>query len=148
MRHACMVIFTLSAFQIFGMNNISIFKCTLLNNSIQNLDSVYHIHDLDSIPIFSNKIENNIKIAIRNELVKHIDYPQEAIEKEIHGSVHLSFIIKSNGEIDSIKVIRGKDELIDNAAIKGISKLNVTKPGIKNNKPVNTLIYYRVDFNT
>ena len=124
MKFKCLIIMIITTFQILGMNITSVNLYTSVKNYVITEDTIYQIEDVDSIPVFSNKFEQDINIAISKELVWLIKYPQEAIEKNIYGKVHLTFVINSAGTIESIKVIRGVHSLIDNAAIQAISKLD------------------------
>lgn len=69
-------------------------------------------------------------------LARNIVYPASAKINEIMGTVYVTFIINSYGQVVEPKVLRGVNEDLDNEALRVISKMPVWNPGIKDGKPV------------
>jgi len=59
----------------------------------------------------------------------NVTYPAEAQNINIQGKVILKFVVKSDGSVDRIEVIRGIDPSLDNEAIRVVKKLPRFKPG-------------------
>lgn len=79
--------------------------------------------------------------AAMNEYIrKNIRYPQDAIEKEITGKCYLQFVVKSDGSIGNVKVIRGVYPSIDREAIRLIKGMPTWIPAQMDGKNVNS--YY------
>ncbi|MCF8299393.1 MAG: TonB family protein [Saprospiraceae bacterium] len=74
-------------------------------------------------------------------LQDYINYPEEAREKGISGTVFIQFTINCIGEIESIKILRGVSKSIDDEAIKVITLMPRWNPGLQYGIPV------RVQFN-
>jgi len=69
---------------------------------------------------------------------KNIRYPEEAAEMHIEGRVYLKFVIKKDGTMEDITVIRGVHELLDKEAIRILKIMPKWSPGKQAGKPVNT----------
>lgn len=80
--------------------------------------------------------------SLKKFIVTNVKYPQEAIEKNIQGTVYLRFIIAKTGKVDNVQVTRGIDPFLDNEAIRVIKMLPDFEPGIQNQKPV--AVWYSV----
>ncbi len=75
-------------------------------------------------------------VQMQNFIGRNIEYPKEAIEKNIQGKVYLSFIVQKKGNIRDIMVERGADPLLDKAAIEVIRKMPRWKPARVHGKKV------------
>jgi len=51
-------------------------------------------------------------------LSKNISYPPDALDANIQGMVLVEFVVKTDGSIDNIKVIKSVHESLDNEAIR------------------------------
>ena len=66
-----------------------------------------------------------------------VDYPQIAIDNYIEGKVYIRFVIDTKGNVFEVKLLRGVDKLLDNAALNHIKKMpKFAKPGFQNGKAV------------
>ena len=68
---------------------------------------------------------------------KNIQYPPEAIEKEIQGRVIVQMVITDEGDVTDAKVVRGVDPLLDKEALRVINLMPKWKPGKQRGKAVN-----------
>jgi len=68
--------------------------------------------------------------ALLKYISKNVEYPVEAKENEIQGTVYLRFVVEKDGSVGEIEIIRGVHELIDNEAIKVVENMPKWKPGI------------------
>lgn len=80
--------------------------------------------------------------AMMEFIYNNIVYPAEAKEKNIQGRVVLRFVVKYNGEVGDVQVIKGVDPLLNMEAQRVIENLPVWKPGKQGGKPVN--VWYSV----
>jgi len=74
--------------------------------------------------------------ALMEYLRDNIKYPQLAREKNIQGTVFIQFIVRSNGRISGIRVLRGIGGGCDEEAIRVIENMPLWIPGSQNGKHV------------
>jgi protein TonB len=72
----------------------------------------------------------------RNWVQANVIYPQAAVELGIFGKVIIEFCVNARGEVVDIKLLRGIDLLVDNAAIKTITASPLWKPARQGGRPV------------
>ena len=64
-------------------------------------------------------------------------YPDEAVEKEIQGTVVVQFIVNKDGSLSEIKAITGP-EVLKTEAVRVISKSGKWLPALQNEVPVSS----------
>jgi TonB family protein len=74
--------------------------------------------------------------ALQELISGQLKYPAEALKEKIQGEVLVGFVVKSEGKVESVKVLRGVHPLLDAEAIRVVSMLPTWKPGIKEGKAV------------
>lgn len=74
--------------------------------------------------------------AMMEFVAKNVQYPKEAIEKEIAGRVLVSFIVEKDGSINEVKVMKGIGGGCNEEAVRVISAMPKWKPGKQEGKPV------------
>lgn len=67
----------------------------------------------------------------------NVKYPQVCQENDIQGRVVVQFVVKKDGSIGPVKVVRPKDPDLDREAIRVIKSLPLFTPGRQNGVPVN-----------
>lgn len=75
--------------------------------------------------------------ALMKYVIDHIKYPESALAAGVQGRVIVQFVIKSDGSIGEVKVLRGKNEALDKEAVRVIKSLPKFTPGMMGDKPVN-----------
>ena len=81
------------------------------------------------------------------EYVSQVDYPQEAIDKDIEGKVFVSFTVEKDGSIGDVMLLRGVDPLLDNAALDHIKNMPAFyKPGFQRGKEVRVKYNFPIVF--
>lgn len=71
------------------------------------------------------------------EYAYKVDYPQIAIDNDIEGKVYISFVVGKDGKVTDVKLLRGVDKLLDNAAMKHIKSMpKFASPGKQRGKAV------------
>ncbi|MFZ4548416.1 MAG: energy transducer TonB [Bacteroidales bacterium] len=85
--------------------------------------------------------------AERNKfLAQNIQYPEQARESGIQGTVYISFIINPSGKIEDAKILRGIGGGCDEEALRVVKLMPPWKPGRQNGKTVRTLFNMPVYF--
>jgi len=66
-----------------------------------------------------------------------VEYPQIAIDNDIEGKVYISFVVNVHGNVTNVKLLRGVDKLLDNAALNHLKQMpKFAKPGLQKGKAV------------
>jgi TonB family protein len=71
-----------------------------------------------------------------NFMMKNLKYPEEAMKKNITGKVFVNFIVRADGSISSVKVLRGIGGGCDEEAVRVIRLMPKWNPGMDKGKPV------------
>lgn len=87
--------------------------------------------------------------AERNKfLAENIQYPQQATENGIQGTVYVSFVVDSKGNVTDVKVLRGIGGGCDEEAVRVVKMMPQWHPGKQNGKQVRVLfnmpIYFKL----
>ena len=94
------------------------------------VDSTFSDLDVDVPPAFIGG-----EAAMANWIVDNIDIPNFLISKG--GVVYVGFVVKKDGSIDKVNIVRGIEKPLDNAAIDVVKGMPKWKPGEVKGKPVN-----------
>ena len=73
------------------------------------------------------------------------EYPPDAVKQHIDGEVVLYAIIRKDGSVDSIQLVRGIDPVLDRNAMKAFAKWNF-KPGMRDGAPVDIEAVVHIPF--
>ena len=73
-------------------------------------------------------------------------YPREAIRQNIEGEVVLYAIIRANGSVDSIQVLRHLDPVLDQCAVQALAQWKF-RPAARNGEPVDVEAIVHIPFN-
>ena len=87
--------------------------------------------------------------AERNKfLAENIVYPQQATENGIQGTVYVSFVVDSKGNVTDVKILRGIGGGCDEEALRVVKMMPAWHPGKQNGKLVRVLfnmpIYFKL----
>lgn len=80
--------------------------------------------------------------AMMNFLSKNITYPQKAFEEKAQGNVVARFVVRKDGSIGDVELIRKVHPLLDDEAIRVIKSMPKFEPGTVGGKPVN--VWYTI----
>lgn len=78
-------------------------------------------------------------------LAENIRYPQDAQDQGIQGKVYAKFVVKKDGSIGDVEIVRGVHPLLDNETIRVIKAMPNWTPGIQRGKNVN--VWYTLPIN-
>lgn len=96
---------------------------------------------VDDMPKFIGEIKD-----FKKYISKHLSYPQEALEKEIKGTVYIQFTVAKNGYIKDAKVARGVHPSLNQEALRVVYSSPKWEPGIKDGEPVDVVLTYPIIF--
>jgi TonB family protein len=71
-------------------------------------------------------------------LTDNIDYPKQARDEGIQGTVYVTFIVEADGSITNVKVLRGIGGGCDEEAVEVVEKMPDWEPGKKDGEAVRT----------
>jgi len=137
------VIAALVVFHIFSGNKRShqiTEKGEITVEPITDSDYIYLI--VENMP----KFEVEGYRDFREYIMKEINYPENSREKGIGGRVFVQFVVRSDGSVDEVKVVRGINEELDAEAIRIIQSSPKWKPGTQKDKAVNVSYSFPVVF--
>lgn len=77
------------------------------------------------------------EIEMLRYIKANIDYPSESIRNNVEGLTFLSLVVRRDGTLDEVHVMKSLDPYTDKEAIRIVSTMPKWKPGIKNGKNVN-----------
>ena len=96
----------------------------------EEISDVFNMVDI--MPKYKSGMSN-----FHADIKRHKEYPIEAQNKALQGTVHVEIVIMEDGELDGIKVIKGVHPILNKSAIRTIKKLpNKWTPGYLKGKPV------------
>lgn len=97
--------------------------------------------EVDVMPVPPGGMEGFTKYMIEN-----LNYPAKAKEAKIEGMVMLTFVVKSDGTVDAVEVLRGIGGGCDEEAVRVIKGSGKWTAGIKDGKAVPTQLTLPVQF--
>jgi periplasmic protein TonB len=85
--------------------------------------------------------------AMMKFIQKRIRYPRPAIRQEIEGTVYVRFIVRGDGSVTDVEVIKGIHPDCDKEAMRVIALLPSWKGGSHNGRPVSVRMVLPIRFN-
>ena len=74
--------------------------------------------------------------AMMDFVAKNVQYPKEAMEKEISGRVLVGFIVEKDGSISETEIVKGIGGGCDEEAVRVVKAMPKWKPGKQDGKTV------------
>lgn len=96
---------------------------------------------VEEMPAFPGGEEQRLKFLAQN-----LNYPVQAAENGIQGTVYLSFIVRKNGIVDDIKILRGIGSGCDEEVLRVMKMMPHWIPGKQKGKAVDVLYNMPVIF--
>ena len=81
-----------------------------------------------------------------NYLGKEVKYPEMAREAGIQGKVYVKFVVKKDGAIGEVKVVRGVHKTLDREAIRVVKSMPKWTAGEQRGKKVSVWFTLPVNF--
>lgn len=122
----------------------------------KNVDSTSSISSIKNPAISENLVLEVVDVqpeypgginALRQFLANNINYPDEAIENEVNGTVIATFVVERDGYISDIKIDKKLGYGCDEEVIRVIKKTPKWTPGFLHGKPVRYRFRLPVTFN-
>ena len=111
-------------------NEPEIEEIEVVDTSIEGEDAIYMV--VEKMPEFPGGME-----AMWKFLSDHLNYPEEAREKNIEGRSIIQFIVEKDGTISNIEVVRSAgDKSLDKEALRVVRMMPKWKPGSQRDKIV------------
>ena len=108
-------------------------------NPFKNINGFFTT--IERFPMYPDG-EKGIAEYIKNKL----NYPDEAKEKNISGTVVIGYLIETDGSIGETVVLESIHPLLDNEAIRVIEAMEKWKPAIQNGEPVKMRLKQKITF--
>lgn len=113
--------------------------CEVHNDNTDSGDRVFQA--VEQMPQFPGG-----DAALMKWISKQIIYPTEAAENGIQGQVVVKFVVKRDGSIGDVVIVRSKDPALDREAVRVVRSLPNFTPGRNNGQPVNVWFTLPVRF--
>jgi len=69
-------------------------------------------------------------------IARNVDYPQQAIDANIDGTVYVRFIVDKSGQVKNPSILRSVSPLLDSAAIDVCRLIPDFAPGMQAGEPI------------
>ena len=102
-----------------------------------NPDSTIY-HSVEQMPEFPGGAAE-----LMNYIQTHVNYPEGS---DVEGRVVVQFVIKADGSIGEVKVVRSVEESLDNEAVRVVKSLPAFAPGRQNGQAVSVWYTLPVSF--
>ncbi|GMQ23501.1 hypothetical protein Aoki45_01830 [Algoriphagus sp. oki45] len=79
-------------------------------------------------------------------MIDNLKYPEAAKEANIQGMVMVTFVVRADGSVDTIEVLRGIGGGCDEEAVRVVAESGKWTPGKKEGKAVNTQVTLPIQF--
>ena len=84
--------------------------------------------------------------ALKEYIKSNLKYPQAAIDHGVEGTVDVAFVVKTDGSIGTIKIVRMVDPDLESEAIRLVKGMPAWIPADKNGTPVEAPAQVAIDF--
>ena len=117
----------------------NVYENPVSNTANGNDDTIYR--SAEQMPRFPGG-----EAALMKYLESHINYPPEAAKNNVQGHVIVQFVVKKDGSIGEVKVVRSLEKDLDKEAIRVIKSLPNFTPGRQDGKAVSVWYTLPVPF--
>ena len=97
--------------------------------------------EVDEMPVPPGGIE-----GFTNYMIQNLKYPVTAKDAKIEGMVMITFVVKSDGSVDAVEVLRGIGGGCDEEAVRVVKNSGIWTPGKKEGKAVAAQMTLPVQF--
>jgi len=106
----------------------------------EEADETFYV--VEDVPMFPGG-----KIALRNYIYEHLEYPPKAKKEQIAGKVLVEMKVKTDGTLTDIRVNQSSNDIFNNAAMDVFRDMPAWKPGSQRGKRVSCKVIVPVRFN-
>ena len=125
----------------------------LVVEKVREKETSVSFDSVEQIPMFKNCSDTTLDAfdCFNHEMQKHITenfrYPEKALDRGIEGSLNVSFIIDSYGEIKNVTIIgENVHKILKKEAERIVGLLPDFVPGKQNNKSIDVLYEFPIVF--
>ncbi len=108
------------------------------DNTTDTINFITLIKPSPQFPGGEEKLQEYIEANLR--------YPSEAVKDSVTGRVYVRFIVKADGSITNVEVMKHLHPILDAEAVRVIENMPKWKPGKEGNKYVNTALVLPIRF--
>jgi protein TonB len=119
----------------------TLFSLNVKDSAAQEKKKGNVYYTADEMPVYPGG-----EAALRNFLVKNINYPEKAKKEGKTGKVYVEFVVNKKGKVTDAKVAKGVCPELDAEALRVISLLDKWTPGKKKGKPVKVAFTLPIQF--
>jgi len=130
------------AFRLLNTENTSTSNAIVTNitrNETSSSDVIFT--SVEEPPIYPGG-----EIALLRWIQENVVYPDKATEMGIQGTVTLQFAVTATGGIGDVRILRGVDPLLDQAAINVVKKITGFRPGRQGGQAVSVWYNVQISF--
>lgn len=84
--------------------------------------------------------------ALDSYIAKNLTYPQPSINNGIEGVVHLKFLVKTDGSLNNITIVRLVDPDLESEAVRLVKGMPAWTPATVEGKPVDSESTLKITF--
>jgi protein TonB len=78
--------------------------------------------------------------AMQDFIRTNLEYPETARSQSIAGVIHVFFIVRSNGTLSDVKIVKGLHSDLDKEVIRVVKSMPLWRPGLQGGVPVNVML--------
>ncbi|WP_320052204.1 M56 family metallopeptidase [uncultured Acetobacteroides sp.] len=120
-------------------------KAKATPSTVKKEDKTQEFQVVEQMPYFG-KQKSSSKSEMMRFLAMNTQYPKEAAEKDIQGTVYVQFVVTKKGKITKTKVIHEAHPLLNEEAIRVTKLMPDWTPGKQKGKKVNVVFVLPVKF--
>ncbi len=106
---------------------------------VKAVNGVYSV--VEKMPSYPGGDDARVQFMVGN-----IKYPETAVKNKVMGTVYVTFVIKADGSISDVKVLRGIGSGCDEEAVRVIKLMPKWNPGMEKGKPVDVQFNLPIKF--
>lgn len=84
--------------------------------------------------------------ALDSYIAKNLKYPQVSINNGIEGVVHLKFLVKTDGSLNNITIVRLVDPDLESEAVRLVKGMPAWTPATVEGKPIDSESNLKITF--
>ncbi|MCB0477821.1 MAG: energy transducer TonB [Crocinitomicaceae bacterium] len=86
------------------------------------------------------------EMALQKYIINRVEYPKEARDNMIQGTVYVEFIVEKKGEVSHLRIVRGVHPILDESALKAFRNLPRFKPALQKGELIRVRFTFPVKF--
>ncbi|OFY47229.1 MAG: hypothetical protein A2X22_08500, partial [Bacteroidetes bacterium GWF2_49_14] len=118
----------------------------MVEKALMPIDLKYNGEDVFTVVKDMPKFQNGTIEDYRNWIQKNVEYPADAKTKKIQGTVYITFIVDTKGQVVQPEIIRSVDPILDQEVMRALKTSPAWTPGMQKGKPVNVAFAMPIKF--